>query len=59
MQAAGSIADGPNMVETSTGWLIDMTEAEFDASVVELADNGNVVDESAVENQLFIPYVEN
>jgi hypothetical protein len=59
MQAAGSSADGPVMVETSTGWLIDMTEAEFDASVVELADNGNVVDESAVENQLFIPYVEN
>jgi len=55
--AASLQGDSGAVTNTANGMLIGISEAEFDASILDLVDNGNALDGQAMESQLFIPMV--
>lgn len=55
--SAAAVAGDSPVINTSNGMLIGLSEAEFDASILDMIDNGNAVGGSTSDTQLFIPYV--
>ncbi len=55
--SAAAVAGNSPVINTSNGMLIGLSEAEFDASILDMVDNGNAVGGSTADTQLFIPYV--
>ncbi len=55
--AAAVESGSPVVVNTSNGMLIGLSEAEFDAGILDMVDNGNALSNEALDSQLFIPFV--
>ena len=59
----GSESDLPTITAqsvdvTASGMLLGMDEAPFDPALLDLVDEGNVVDEEAGALQMFLPWVQ-